>query len=85
MLSSRTNICFNRALRRYRIRVGDYFKDDDKVMNEKFASVEDVQEYNISKIYKHKDFTLYPSGRNDIVLIKLETRANLGSVLSVCE
>ena len=83
MLSSCDNICFNRKLRRYRIRVGDYFKDDGKVMNEKFASVEDVQEYNISEIYKHNDFTSHPSARNDIVLIKLEGCANLGSVLSV--
>ena len=72
-------VYFFRALKRFVLRVGDYFNDDTiSQVNKQFASFENVQDLEISQVYKHEKYASHPTWRNDIVLIKLKTCAKLG-------
>ena len=61
---------FNRTLKKYKIRVGDYFNDDD-LKSEFFSSIEKQTDVKIDKIYRHNFYSNGENKRNDIALIKL--------------
>lgn len=66
------------SIKRLEIRVGDYFNDDSSSFNSFFAKVENTQDMNIAKVYKHELYQSQPTARFDIALIRLQTCARLG-------
>jgi len=64
---------FNTAtLRKYKVRIGDFFNDDDHEANNNFFSpIESQKDIKIEKVYRHELYANSPTDRNDIALIKL--------------
>jgi len=61
------------TLRKYKLRAGDFFNDDDNEANDDFFSrIESQQDLKIERIYRHELYVNSPTDRNDIALIKLK-------------